>query len=194
MSDDTTMQEPQTDTADTSTAEADRAQPEVGQTTNPDTPDLAGEVAKWKAMSRKHEAEADRLRKQQMSDGEKAVAEAEQRGRESALAEASKAVAKAEVKAALTGLVESPQPFVDLLDLSSFVGESGVVDQDAIENLRGLVETIKPTTQSPPDLGQGVGFNGGPKQLDRASLSGMTPEQIVEAKQAGQLNELLGIN
>jgi hypothetical protein len=69
-----------------------------------------------------------------MSDTERAVAEAEQRGRSAALATAGVRLAKAEFKAAAAGKVpnESVEGFLEYADLSRFVGEDGEPDLKAI--------------------------------------------------------------
>jgi hypothetical protein len=87
-----------------------------------------------------------------MSDTERAVAEAEQRGRSAALASAGSRLAKAEFKAAAAGKVsaESVDGFLEYADLSRFVGDDGEPDLKvigaAIKKLSGGREAASSNT------------------------------------------------
>ena len=64
------------------------------------------------------------------------------------------------------------------------------------ETLLALVAPKAPKQQRPVEAlqpGSGKADPSVPAQLTRAELQGMKPEQIVAAKAAGQLNDLLGI-
>lgn len=130
----------------------------------PAEPDWQAEAEKWKALARKHEARAkensaaaselESLRQSAMTDQEKAVAEAEQRGRQAARVELARNLAAAEVKAALTGVVADPAQIVEDLNLERYVTDDGGVDAEKVAALRAKYEALapKPTT----DLKQGV--------------------------------------
>lgn len=137
-----------------------------------DTPDEVtdkdAEIEKWKALARKHEGRAkenskaqkelDELRKQSMSDQEKAVEEARDAGRQEATASLAQKLAAAELRAALTGLVENPSEIVEDLNLAKFVGDDGEVDTDKVNALKEKYADLKPDTGNAGrtrDLGQG---------------------------------------
>lgn len=156
-----------------------------------DKPDLEAEVAKWKALARKHEGNAKSnsdaakelaaLKAANQSDTEKAVTEAEQRGRSAATSELAQRIAAAEVRAALTGVVADPASIVEDLNLAKYVTDTGDVDQEAVTALRKKYESIAPKVPS-PDLKQGKQGSGA-KDID---------QQIADATAAG--NHALAIS
>lgn len=160
----------------------------------PSTDSTPDDAEKWKALSRKHEkaakaaqAELDKIRKANLSDTEKAIEEARDAGKAEARAEAAALIAAAELKAA--GV---PAEDVAFIDLAKFIGDDGQIDSDAIAQAGKRFSA----RQAAPSSGSAdAGPQGAPKpgQLDRAALASMTPDQIVEAKAKGQLNDLLGI-
>lgn len=98
--------------------------------------------------------ELEELKKQAMSDDQKAIAEAEARGKSTASAEYGKRLAKAEVRSAAAEAKADLAGVFDFLDLSRFVGEDGEPDTKAVDAfVKGLPKTT-PTTPS---------FNGGPR-------------------------------
>lgn len=149
-----------------------------------DKPDLEAEVAKWKSLARKHEgnakANADAakelaaLKTANQSDSEKAISEAEQRGRSAATADLSQRLAAAEVRAALTGVVPDPAAIVEDLNLAKYVTDTGDVDQEAVTALRKKYESF--ATKPGPDLKQGKQGGAATKDID---------QQIAEATAAG---------
>jgi hypothetical protein len=162
------------------------------------------EAEKWKSLSRKHEGQAksnasaakelEDLKAAQMTDTDKAVAEAEARGRQAATVETGQRLVAAEIKAALTGIVPDPAAIIEDLNLAKYVTDTGDVDEAAIKT---LAEKYGSLAGKPPaaDLGQGNRgpTNNGVQQLTRDQLGSLTPDQIVEAKAKGQLNDILGI-
>lgn len=70
-----------------------------------------------------------------MTEQERAVAEAEQRGRTAALAQSGARLAKAELRAAAAGKVadETLDGFLEFADMSKFVGDDGEPDAKAIK-------------------------------------------------------------
>lgn len=174
---------------------ADDGKPETGNASGADggsgdKPDPEAEVAKWKALARKHEgnakanAEAAKelaaLKAANQSDTEKAVSEAEQRGRSAATTELAQKLAAAEVRAALTGVVPDPAAIVEDLNLAKYVTDTGDVDQEAVTALRKKYESFAPKPS--PDLKQGKQGSGA-KDID---------QQIAEATAAG--NHALAIS
>lgn len=149
---------------DTGSGDQPDSQPEPATPSPPDTKpdtgeekDWQAEAEKWQSQAKKHEREwkkfskeLDDLRQAQMSDQEKAVAEAEARGRTAALSESGKRLAAAEVKAALTGVVPDPTAIVEDLDLARYVTDDGDVDAGAVEKLKAKYEAMKPTGDPAP--------------------------------------------
>lgn len=177
--------------------------------------DLAAEVVKWKALARKHEDQAKRnakaakeleqLKRSQMDENEKAIAEAEERGRTAARLEVAEKLAAAEIKAELKGVVDDPAAIVEDLNLRKYVTDDGEVDSDAIVQLREKFSRLAKSDSSSsngsagstgkgsPDLKQGVRGGNRPAQLTHDDLKHMTPDEVVKAKADGRLNDLLGI-
>lgn len=157
--------------------------------------DLGGDDAtKWRQLSRKNEAEAKRLHEAQMSDTEKAVADAEARGRAEARREAAQAVAQARLEAALSGVVPADKAadLISDVNIGAYVTEDGDVDAEKVAAFRERYAALVPAKQPAPDLAQGVRRKDEPGQLSLNDLRTMTPEAIVEAKEAGRLADLLG--
>lgn len=143
--------------------------PTADQPVQPDTGaavDYQAEAEKWQALARKHEdraktnsnaaKELDQLRKQSMTEIERAAAEAEARGRSAATTDFGKRLARSDFTAAaarrnpgydITGAV-------DLLDLARFVGEDGEPDGKAIA---AAVERLVPEPAGTPT----PSFDGG---------------------------------
>lgn len=173
--------------------------------------DPAAEAAKWKALARKHEdrakanaaaaKELEKLRAATMSDTEKAVAEAEQRGRTAATAEHAQALAGARIEAALTGVVPDPGAFVEDLNLSKYVTDTGDVDTEAITALRDKYAALAGPQENGSDKGPRADLKqgnrgksgGGKPQLKRTDLEGMSPDAVEQARLDGRLNDILGI-
>ena len=193
MTDETTPAEDASVTESTDTTPAPEAPPAAD-----------AEAAKWKALARKHEAQAKanadaakrlaEIEAANQSDTEKAVKEAEQRGRSAATAELAQRLAAAEVKAALTGVVPDPGSIVEDLNLAKYVTDTGDVDQEAVTALRTKYEAFATKAAPPaPDLKQGAQGNapGGKSQVTRAELASMTPQEKAAAFDEGRLANVL---
>lgn len=154
----------------------------------PADPDPVAEAEKWKALARKHENQAKanaaaakrlaEMEKANQSDTEKAIADAEERGRKSATTETGQLIAAAEIKAALTGIVPDPAAIVEDLNLAKYVTDMGAADADAIAALRTKYAGFAAKTP-PADLKQGDQGGGVKKDLDA---------QIAEAQKAGNVS------
>ena len=196
------------DTPDgTSTAPAGDSQagqpdptPDVPGADGPDK-DWHAEADKWKALSRKHEnanatvlKELEQLRTAQMSDSEKAIAEAESRGAQNALAGVRSELAEARLRVAATGKVADVDALVELVDMSKFVTEDGVNGAAIDAAVERFTKILPPPVQQKFGTVE-LGPQGGdrPRQLTRENLRDMTPQQIEDARQKGQLDHLLGI-
>jgi len=114
------------------------------------------------------ETELDKLRRAQMTENERAIAEAEERGRQTATVNVAQRLAAAEIRAALTGVVPDPAAVVEDLNLARYVTESGDIDTDAVAKLRTKYEAFaKPNSPGPGDGGP----RGGPPTVDPGEMS-----------------------
>lgn len=134
--------------------------------------DWKAEAEKWQALSKKHEArskenadaarERDELRKQSLTDTERAVEEAKAAGRsEAATSFRSKIGRHAIAAAAAEARVVVPAAALDLMDLSSLTDDQGEVDADKVTS---LVAGFAPATQQQDErrhvtAGQGARSN-----------------------------------
>lgn len=136
------------------------------------------------------EAELENIRNANLSDTDKAIKEAEERGRKAERESFGTELARARLEAA--GV---PADKVGDLNLSSVLDAEGKVDAAKVADLaaRHKANTTPPPPGSADGGPQGKGDPTKPKQLTRADMAGMTSEQIVEAKANGQFDELLGI-
>jgi hypothetical protein len=156
-------------TADTATD----TQPETTDTDTEatDTDALQAEVEKWKALAKKHEdrskgnaakaRELEELQKAQMTDTERAVAEALDKGRNEALMQVGAKLVDAEFRVAAAGRNLDVDALLEGLDRTKFLTDDGEPDSDAVA---AWVDRIAPaaTTEesgaplSSFDLGQGT--------------------------------------
>lgn len=135
---------------------------------------------------------------------EDAQKSAEQRAEESAKDAEKRAhaalqrIAAAEARAALTGVVPDPAGFVEDLNLSRYITDSGDVDSEAISALAEKYSSFsQPPAQKGPSQNPAQGANAGKpqeKQLNREDLKKMSPEQVNDAYNKGLLNSLMGVN
>ena len=132
------------------------------------------EALKWREHSRKMEARAkenasaakelEKVRRQAMSDQERAVAEAVDAARADAVAETTRRLGvrlvDAELRAAAAGRLSGEQldTLAAGLNVASFLTETGDVDRDAVRRfVNGLApEAAAPAAAPFPDLGQGA--------------------------------------
>jgi hypothetical protein len=132
---------------------------------------LRAEAEKWKAQSRKNEDRAKehskRLReleteqRAQMSDAERALAEARDQGRSAALVEVGSRLVDAEIRVAAAGRTIDVDALLEGLDRSKFLTDAGEPDSTAvtawIDKLApATTETETTPTRGPLDLGQGT--------------------------------------
>lgn len=159
---------------------------------------LIQERDKWQALSKKHEkdylatnAELEKIRTASMSDADKAIADAKAEGRKSALSEVGDRLTKAEleVQAAKAG-VQLPNDFTEVLNLAK-LSKDGQPDSDAIAKVIGSLGSKAPDFPNVGGIGPQHGAPAG--QLKQSDLENMSYAEINEARRAGRLNVLLGI-
>jgi DNA-binding transcriptional regulator YiaG len=140
---------------------------------------------KWEQRAKDNSKAAERLAEIEaanLSETEKAVKEAEQRGASAARADFGQRLAAAEIKAALTGVVPDPAAIVEDLNLGKYVTDTGDVDQEAVTALRSKYESFASKKPPVPDLHQG----------NKGSARNDLDQQIAEATAAG--NHALAIS
>lgn len=177
-----------------------------------------GSDPKWKSLSRKHETEAAKerrrnaalekrlaeLEKANMSETEKAVANAKTEGEKAAAAKFANRLALAEFKAAAAIKGIDFDEIEDLINVSGFVDESGEIDSDAIKKRVGQLakrfgsapnggdgKTSGGAPRSGPDT---VNGGGGGQRLSRddvEKLAATQPEKVAELYAKGELKHLV---
>ncbi len=133
-----------------------------------DNTDWKAEARKWEQRAKENRqaaTELDKQRKAAMSDAERAVTEAEERGRTTATEAFGKRLATSEIRAAAADTGRDLTGVFDYLDLTRFVGDDGEPDEKAIKAfVNGLpaIDDGKPRAPR-PDANQGRSGSGGPK-------------------------------
>jgi hypothetical protein len=115
---------------------------------------LAAERATAKAAEKRAkaaEAELERVRLENASAEEKAIAAARAEGRTEALATANVRLVRAEVKAAAGGVLQDPEDAVRLLDLAEFG-----VDDDGEVDTKAITAAVRRLAESKPYLAVGA--------------------------------------
>lgn len=150
---------------------------------------------KYKGLMRKEEqakkelwGELSELKKGQMSEAERAIAEAEERGREAARAELAKELRQSKLTAA-AAQAGVPAEVLGLLDVEKLFTDSGEVNTELLTTLSG---NRRPTFEkSAKDLGIGAQSNSNAGQLTRKDLAGKSPAEIMKLRQEGRLDALM---
>ena len=199
--------------ADANDKPDDGAKPDPGSNPNPTTPpdppkpaaDDLGDAGK-RALDdeRKSRRDAEKalkaaqaqlaeLQKAQMSDQEKAIAEAVAAAEARVRTETGGRLGDAEFKAAMAGRNGDVAALLDGLDRSKFLDADGQPDAARIaEWVDKVAPKVDPKPPSAQDMGQGSRNRDSVGQItDPAELKRMTPEQIEEARKAGRLTKLL---
>ena len=131
---------------------------------------------------------------------EQAIEQARREAREEAQTAFNQRLVQAELKAALAGKVSDTALALKVIDTSVIdVGDDGEVDSqsvtDAIEAALKDYPVLKPADQKKFSGTADQGTKGTatrPQQLTREELKSLTPEQVVAAEAAGQLDKLMG--
>lgn len=150
--------------------------------------------AYWKHQARKHEgtwkglvgdrsvdearaalAEADRIRREQMTPSERAIQEAEERGRQAATSESATKAATAILRANLQGLGKSEdeiKSLVEPVNMAAFI-KDGDVDTDMVAT---YARNIAPT-------GTGTGKNGRWPDTGQGNRDGSKPSGVAAGRE-----------
>lgn len=169
-----------------------------------ETVDLASEVEKWKALSRKNEQQAkanalaakelDALKRESLSEQERLIQSTRDETRQAVRLEFAGKLVEAELKSALNGKTLVGNALFEF-DKGSFIDDSGDIDTEAIQ---AWVEAhTKSAEPQLPDLGQGARSktpSGASQIRSRDELSNMSPDEILAARKDGRLDALMGRN
>lgn len=157
-------------TAAPATETTEPAAPDTGANADP-----AAEAEKWKALAQKHEQRAkanaeaakelENLRRQSMSDVEKAAAEAEERGMQKARETFGQRLVRSEFTAAAARA--NPEfdvaAVLDDLNLVKFIGEDGEPD---VKEIQKAVERLVPAAGNRPPSYDGGTRTAAPAAFD----------------------------
>ncbi|MDX3712740.1 hypothetical protein PV733_28135 [Streptomyces europaeiscabiei] len=135
-------------------------------------PDWKAESRKWESRAKENRDAAEELaalKATQMSDQEKAVAEAEKRGRTAAAIEHGKELAAARFEAAATRAGVDLGEAAELIDTARFVDKEGKVDADTITAAVKKLSKLAPkgAGRSGGDMGGGGGSGDQATSLDK---------------------------
>lgn len=153
--------------------------------------DWESEAAKWKAMARKSESQAKtNAEKAKAYDEAQEAAKTEQQRLADKLADAERRLGEAQLKADRAEVAQRKGVPVELV--SGATVEEMEASADALTEWRGApAAASKPDTTGMGKVGEPIGTPQG--QLTRAELKNMTPEQIVQAKKDGKLDQVLQV-
>lgn len=190
------MTENETELNENTEIEATDEQSDVSETEK-----LQAEIDKWKSLSRKNEQQAksnmaavkelEEIKKSQLTDTEKLVEQTKSETAQAIRAEFAAKLVDAELKSALQNRVMDAGALLSF-DKAAFIEADGNIDSEAIQS---WVEANSKTTDTPtPDLGQGSrGKNPSKAQIrSRDELTNMTPAEILQARNEGRLDTLMG--
>lgn len=158
---------------------------------------LASMKGKWRTEREKRKELEQRLAEK---DGASETDAVRRKAEADALAKANARIIRAEVKAAAAGKLTDPADAYKFLDLDQFeVDDDGNVDSEEVaEAIEDLIKSKPYLAAATAKRFQGTGDGGAarkagrPKQLTRADLKSMTPEEIEQARIDGRLDDLMG--
>ncbi|MFJ5066539.1 hypothetical protein ACIQC7_08995 [Kitasatospora sp. NPDC088556] len=148
--------------------------------------DQAAEAEKWKALSRKNEErwksaskELEEIRQTQMTDQEKALADARAEGRKAALSEVGTSLVQAEIRAqaAAAGVTV----LAEYVDLNRFLADDGTANAEAVTEMIEKERGKQPAEPTFPKL-QGAGYHRG----NVPTISSMDPTELADLIAGGR--------
>lgn len=147
---------------------------------------------KWEDRAKKADEAAEAARVAALSEQEKAIEKAREEGKAEAQSGFGVLIAAAELKAALASVgVEDPAEIVADLDLTKFLDADGALDAVKVAALKARHGGKKAAPTGSADGGPQGKPASTVTQLTRADLKGMTAAEIVAARKAGQLVDLM---
>lgn len=201
------MTDAEVETTETDEIESTDEEVETQETVEPTEEQDSG-LKKALAAERKARRDAEKQFKalqQQLADKEKpadeqALEAARREGREEGQGKANERIVRSELKAAATGKVRNPALALKLIDTSAIdVDEDGEVDADAVNDaivalLEEYPELAVDAAKFQGSADQGTkGRKTAPPQITREQLRSMSPDQIMQARSEGRLDQVLGI-
>lgn len=145
----TTDTETTTDTTDTDTTS--ESKPDDSAAMAAALAKANAEAKKYRLEAKKHADEIDKIKKQGMSDQDKAIADARAEARAEALREAGTTIVESVIRTRFTTDADA-DAFVDGVNLARFVGEDGSVDRAA---LTAWLDKVAPATKPAPKVHSG---------------------------------------
>ncbi|WP_433332540.1 hypothetical protein [Spirillospora sp. CA-294931] len=156
--------------------------------------ELENDRDKYRSLMRKEEeqkkAHWDKLQeieRANLSETEKAILEAEERGKNAAKAEFESQLQQSKLQAA-AAKAGVPEEVLGLLDPSKVFTEDGEPNLELLGSLSGSKRKFE---KSASDLKIGAQSNSNAGQLTRADLQRMSPPEIMRAKDEGRLDALM---
>lgn len=132
----------------------------------------------------------DELRKSQMTDQEKAIAEAKASGLAEATASYGRQLAQAQFDAEAARAGVNLGDAAGLIDVGQFIGDDGQIDNAAIKKAVGQLKKLAPTTPSRSG-GEFNGAPGGTAPITEDQLAQMSSDEIAKAYETGRLKHFL---
>ena len=185
-------------TADDTPVETETVETSEDTTELPDDHPLVKTLAKQRAELKElrktytqASKELDEVRKSQLSDTERLLEQTKEDTRKAVRLEFAEKLVEAELKSSLKGRALEGDSIL-AFDKTAFIDDLGDIDSEAIAT---WVETHSTNLDAPkPDLGQGArGNKNSLAQIrSRDELIGMTPDEILSARNDGRLDSLMG--
>lgn len=178
------------DGATTGDGEGDGTEGSTEGTTGDQTAATAEEIAKWKALARKHEKDAkanaaaarelEKVRAQNQSETEKAIEAAKAEGRTEAESRLRERIITAETKA-LAADTADPDLVAMLLDRTKLVWDGDDLDPASVK-----AEIARVVKERPVLARKGAPSAAtGPRGTEQADLGSMSMDEYVKARRAG---------
>lgn len=140
---------------------------------------LKSDLAKERKARQALEKQIEEFRTAQMSEQERAVAEAVARARTDALHEVGTRLATAEIRSALIGVLPKPQVDALLEDINpaKYLTENGEVDDEKVAALVQRQSQFAPKSSSPPSAPVGASSTPDPGEMSMEDFRRMRAEQ-----------------
>lgn len=159
----TTSPAPDTDSAQLDTTAATETGVSADEDQAEDTTTEESEVDYWKRRARENEKrskdnhrELERLKRESMSEQERAIAEARDQARAEVLRETSGQLVDAEIRSAAVNRPVNVDALLDSLDRSKFVDDEGNVDRQAVTTWLDQLAPAQTEPRQARDLAQGA--------------------------------------
>lgn len=203
--DDATSEDEEVETQDTEQeSEQDEGQESLGDAGKQALDRMKAQRNAERLKARTAQQELDRIKAELALKDKPAEEQALEQARVEARQEAQKAanrrILRSELKAAATGKLADPSDAHLYINLDDFdVNDDGEVDSDAFnEAISDLLErkphlAAQKQSRFDGDADQGAKRTSKPAQLSADELARLSPEEIEVARNAGQLDKLLGI-